>query len=149
MATEMSRFPSCFPQDFVEKILPQGLPPLELDVFRVCLNGKICKESFLSTFEEVQLGLKKPLRNWEKCLNNASTYSVSCSVTIEPLRNMLKCALPLAILVCGKASSTLGPLARTKDWNLNSTNENHVDWWLYRESDPSELFSQVEVSFES
>lgn len=147
MGGEVRAFPSCFPPYFAEKILPQGLPPLELDVFRVCTNGKISKESFLSTFEEVHRGLRKPLRNWERSLNKATTYSVSCSVTITPLRDILKCVVQ-SILICGKASSALGPLAKTKDWNHGSTNENHVDWWLYEDSDPSPLFSQVEITFD-
>ena len=39
-------FPDCFPSNFTKDILPQNLPDLQLEVFRVCTTGEICKETF-------------------------------------------------------------------------------------------------------
>ncbi len=151
MGDQMPKFPSCFPLDFAEKILPQGLPPLKLDVFRVCTNGTINKESFLSTFETISQGAKPAPPDWEKRKGDPSAYSVSCNDTLEGARHPLKCLVqyhPAAILAHGTASSALGPLQRTADRKPLSRDKSHIDWWLYADSDPSPLFSQVEVSFE-
>lgn len=151
METQMSKFPSCFPPDFAEKILPQGLPSLNLEVFRVCTNGTINKESFYSTFEEVMLNRKPAPPNWEKRKSEASAFSVSCNDTIDGVRHPLKCLVkhyPAAIVACGKASFKLGPLQRTIDRIPSYPDKTHFDWWLYAESDPSPMFYQVELPSE-
>lgn len=146
MSTEMSRFPSCFPFDFAKKILPQGLPPLKLDVFRVCTNGTINKDSFLSTFEMVLSGAKPEPWDWEEQKKEPGAYSVSCNETLEGAQKPLTCLVkhyPAAFLIHGTASSELGPMQRSKDRDPQYPSPDHIDWWLYADSDPSASFSPV------
>lgn len=139
----MKSFPSCFPPHFVEKILPQGLSDLELDVYRVCKNGKINKESFLSTFEETERGIRPKPSNWTQKLECPGTYSVSCNDEKSSAENALKCLVgyhPEAFIMAGTASSDLGPLQRTVDRDTSYRDASHFDWWLFDGSDPSKSF---------
>lgn len=147
MEKQTMKFPSCFPQYFAEKILPQGLPPLKMDVFRVCVNGTINKETFSSSFEDVYFERKPKPRNWENRKDCPGTYSVSCNDSLEGASHPLKCLVahhPAAFLVQGTASSDLGPMQRTVDRDPTYPDESHIDWWLYADSDPSPMFRKVE-----
>lgn len=139
-----NRFPDCFPSNFQEDILPKNLKPLHVHVFRICKYGSINKQAFLSTFEEVKLGLRPPGFRWEKQLNDPGTYSTSCNTDLQEILGVLDHLQgyhPQAILCQGDATSDLGPLQLTSERIKRPTN--HVDWWLYKDSDPSQSFAEV------
>lgn len=149
MEKHNKEFPACFPADFEEKYLPAGLPEQEVDVFRVCTNGTINKETFLSTFEEVHIGKKPVPWRWKKenYTMRPGDFSVSCNDTKENAAHALKCLVgfhPKAFLIHGTASSRYGPLQRTVDREPDYPDESHFDWWLYGDSDPSAAFKRVE-----
>ena len=144
-------FPDCFPSNFTKDILPQNLPDLQLEVFRVCTTGEICKETFLSTYESVCLGLIPKRWNWDKAIRKPITYSVSVGDSLEDMVNTLKCLTdyhPKAFIIQGMASSELGPLQKTVDREPAFKHKSHIDWWLYKDSDPSPMFVKVAVSEE-
>lgn len=146
MEKYVAQFPSCFPKHFAEKILPQGLPYQKIDVFRVCVNGTINKETFSSSYEDFYYGRKPWPRNWEKKKEDPGAYSVSCNDSIEGVSNALKCLVdyhPAAFLIRGTASSELGPMQRTTDREPTYSDSSHIDWWLYADSDPSPMFQKV------
>ena len=139
------RFPDCFPPNFAEDILPKNIKPASIEVFRVCKYGKIDKQAFLSTFEEVQLGLRPPGLKWNSRLKDPGTYATSCSTDLEQVigvMDVLQGYHPKAFLCAGVASSELGPVQRTSERKENAGG--HVDWWLFKGSDPSPSFRQVE-----
>lgn len=139
------KYPECFPQNFEAEILPKGIEDIELFVYRVCTNGIINKDSFLSTFEEIQLGKKPKLMNWTKQLKIPSTYSTSCDTSLNSIKNVLKCLKdyhPNPIIAKGTATFRYGPLQRTSDRTGKETT--HVDWWLYADADPSGDFALCE-----
>ena len=151
MADEIVKreFPDCFPSDFAKEILPQNLPDLQLEVFRVCTTGTICKETFLSTYESVLLGIIPKRRNWEKELKKPITYSVSFGDSLKDMLDTLKCLTdyhPAAFVIQGIATSELGPLQKTVDREPGIRNKSHIDWWLYKASEPSPRFIAVAVS---
>lgn len=140
------QFPSCFPSDFEEKILPPNLLPLEIVVFRVCTTGTICKDSFLSTFEATLSGKRREPPNWEEQLSDPGVYSVSCNDSEKDALNVLKCLTryyPAPFVMKGIASSELGPMQRTSERNPQYRQKSHIDWWLYVDSDPSPGFEMV------
>lgn len=146
------KFPSCFPPHFAEKILPQGLPTLKIDVFRVCINGTINKETFSSTFEDIYFGRKPRPRNWERRKEFPGAYSVSCNSSLTGALNPLKCLVahhPAAFLIRGTACSELGPMQRTVDRDPSYSDESHIDWWLYANADPSPMFQRVENPYDT
>ena len=153
MADEMTQkeFPDCFPPNFAKEILPQGLPDRQMEVFRVCTTGTICTDTFLSTYESTLLGLIPKRKNWEKALKKPITYSVSFGDSLADMRNTLKCLTdyhPEAFVIQGMATSELGPLQKTVDREPDYRNASHVDWWLYKDSDPSPIFKKVAVDVE-
>lgn len=145
-------FPDCFPPNFSKEILPQGLPDMQIEVFRVCTVGTISREAFLSSYEEMSLGKKPFPQYWEQRKNKPGSFSVSCNDSIQGGLNPLKCVrrpYPKAFLMCGIASSVFGPMQRTADRIPNYTDKTHIDWWLYKDADPSPGFVEVEVSEEN
>lgn len=152
MASPKKEFPKCFPSNFATEILPQGLPDQEIAVYRVCTTDTICKDAFLSTYEEVELKGKKPPVHWKTKKKKPGGFSVSCNDTLEGALNPLKCLrrpYPGAFLIYGMASSELGPIQRTVEREPEYDDETHLDWWLYADSDPSPGFDRVEVPEDS
>lgn len=143
------RFPSCFPVDFEEKLLPKDLPDIELSpVYRICTTGKIQKNSFLSTYEE---DLMNPNRK-RHSLNDPGTFGTSVFMTPQTTKNALKCLTrhhPEAYIIIGTASSSLGPVQETYNRTHNKRDKDHVDWWLYADSDPSHIFKRYEQEIET
>lgn len=151
MADEIVKkeFPDCFPPNFATEILPQNLPDLQLEVYRVCTTDTICKKAFLSTYESVVLELIPRPYDWDKRLKKPITYSVSCGDSLKDMLDTLKCLTdhhPAAFVIQGIATSELGPLQKTVDRQPNIKNKSHVDWWLYKASDPSPRFVAIAVS---
>lgn len=147
LASAEIEFPDCFPDNFQKDILPQGLSPAKFPVYRLCLNGILNREAFLSTYELVHLGLRPKSEDWEERLNDPGTYSTSCFKKRRDIANNLKVMKrhhPSPIVVYGMATSDYGPLQETKE--RIPTKSSHVDWWLFKKADPSSDFEEVEVS---
>ena len=140
---EKHQFPDCFPPDFEENILPKNLKERKMTVYRVCVFDKITRDAFLSTFENVHLGRRPKDRGWERKLRKPETYSTSCDSDYEAVLGTLDCLRrhhPAPFVMRGTASSDLGPLQPTSERTGRPTS--HVDWWLYRDSDPSPKFQK-------
>lgn len=143
------RFSSHFPPNFETEILPQGLRPEKIEVYRVCTTGTICKDTFMSSHEEVLFRGKPKPPPWKAKRDPAGMFSVSCNDTLEGALNPLKClrrkAYPEAFLIHGMASSEFGPMQRTKDRVPDYDDETHWDWWVYADVDPSPGFTRVDI----
>ena len=140
------KFPDCFPDNFQEDILPQALPPAKIPVYRLCLEGTLNRKAFLSTYELVHLGLRPKDEDWERRLSDPGTYSTSCYKKKSDIVNNLKIMRrqhPPAIVAFGVSTSDYGPLQETK--YRTGTKSSHVDWWLYKNVDPSSDFEEIEV----
>lgn len=138
-------FPDCFPPDFTDEILPKDMPQLTMQVYRVCKWGTIDRNAFLSSYEETIKGLRPKGRSWQRDLKKPSTYSTSCSSDIESIQGTLKCLQlynPPAFIMEGEASFELGPLRKTP--GPDGKEKTHIDWWLYKDADPSGQFQRVE-----
>lgn len=141
MTTFAHEFPDCFPPEFVDEILPKGLVPQIIDVYRICTRGIIDKTAFLSTYEEICLNLKPKPRpqKWEKMIHDPGTYSTSCYEEKNDVINALKCLTayyPNPILIQGHASFEYGPFQRTSERKVQ--NDSHVDWWIFKDAYPNE-----------
>ena len=158
MVETAHHFSIFFPGDFADRILPKNILPLELEVYRVCTCGKLCRDAFLSTYEEVQLQLKPAPYRWKnKEPTNPSDYSTSCDSDYDNILGTMDCLKgyhPKAILARGIASYKDGPVQRSKDrWGeeqrekaqREGKDNTHIDWWIYREADPSGRFEEVSI----
>lgn len=140
-----NQFPDCFPSNFTQDILPPNIQPGKIAVYRICKYGKIDRKAFLSTFEEVELKLRPPSRNWSKFLEDPSTYSTSCNTDMNEILGVLDSLQgyhPQAFLCEGIADSAFGPVQRTCE--RKQCSYGHVDWWLFKNCDPSPNFHRVE-----
>jgi len=142
-------FPNCFPTDFREKILPKGAAEQKLEVYRVCKWGRIERQAFLSTYEETELGLRPPKRGDNKAIekwrNNPGTYSTSCNVEYYEACRVLDLFMrnyPEPIISKGEIQPDLGPSQLTKE--RGGEDNSHVDWWIYKDTEPHMSFEEVE-----
>lgn len=140
-----NEFPECFPKNFINDILPKGASPRELEVYHICIDGVIHKESFLSSYEYKQ-HLNRPS---EDDPNDPGTYSTSCYTKRKDIKNSLKSwrrHSPSPIIVQGKTNLDSGLVQPTKERKHCSTS--HVDWWIYKDKDVSDNFVDKTAEFD-
>lgn len=138
----MNAFPDCFPTDFIECILPKEAKDTKFDVYRIIKFGKIDRQAFLSTAEEVYLGLR-PVGKKDNT-KDPSYYSTSCSLKIEDLCKLLKLTMkrePRAFIAKGVTEPSCGVSQLTEE--RTGDKSNHVDWWIYKDASPEKYFEEV------
>lgn len=138
-------YPDCFPEDFEKRILPvKPKDSRNLEVYRIIKSGIINNGAFLSTYEEIVLKLTPMRKNID--FNNPITYSTSCNLSIEETNYILKILMrnpPKAIIAKGKTVVECGPSQVTKE-RESLREDQHVDWWIYKNTNPEEYFDEVE-----
>lgn len=138
----MKRFPNCFPDNFETDILPKDAKEESKNVYRVIKYGKIDRESFIGTYEEIQRGLIPPKRIMD--LNNPGIYSTSCNMAYEDAEyalNMFMRHHPEAFIAVGETKGSCGPSQLTSDREVRD--DTHVDWWIYENTEPQNYFKEV------
>ena len=138
----MSEFPSCFPDNFVTDILPKEARKENKEVYRVIKSGIINRESFLSTYEEIDKGLIPPKKRME--CNDPGIYSTSCNIEYSEAEYVLKLFMrhyPKPFIAEGITESTCGPCQLTSERKQDNTT--HVDWWIYKDARPEGYFKEV------
>lgn len=148
---EIKEFPDCFPHEIVDEILLEGKNK-EIEVYRICKKGKINREAFMSSLEEAILKRGNPKLNLQNKKSNNSNndklkeYSTSCSLTKEFLEVMLDTYMrkkePQAIISKGVTSPDCGPSQIT--YERTGEESPHVDWWIYKNTNPQLFFKEVE-----
>lgn len=138
----MKKFPKCFPSNFETEILPKGAREHNKAVYRIIKCGIINKDSFISTFEEIQRGLiprKKRLN-----LNDPGIYSTSCNIEYAEAQHVLDVFMrhyPKPIIAKGETEAVCGPSQLTSE--REERTDTHVDWWIYEDVEPQQYFSEV------
>lgn len=147
-----NEFPDCFPDNFKDEILPEDAKPQGLSVYRVCKNGSINNEAFCSSYEEaLKKGLDKqsaPLKarkNFQRNLRDPGFFATSCFLE----KYQLELALDTFLRRCNNAKIVAGEMALEDGLSQITTERNprgkkgHVDWWLYKTSNPAGYFREV------
>ncbi|WP_143747666.1 hypothetical protein [Megasphaera sp. ASD88] len=134
-----NEFPDSFPRNFVSEILPENAVPINLNVYRVCLEGVINAEAFQSSFEAES----RLIRPRELDLKDPSTYSTSCFEKAKDIKRSLKMFRkknhPKAIVARGETGTTHGLVLQAPHKSKTS----HVNWWIYKGHDVSGNFTDV------
>lgn len=141
----MSRYPDCFPDNFEKDILPKEAREENKEVYRIIKYGTINRESFISTYEEMQEGLIP--RRKRMNLNDPGVYSTSCNLQYEEAEYVLKLMMkhcPRAFIAKGITEKSCGPCQLTAE-RENEHDDTHVDWWIYKDSTPQVYFKEVEA----
>lgn len=138
----MKKYPKCFPENFETEILPKGAKEENKSVYRVIKYGTIDRESFISTYEEIQRGLIPPKKRIN--LNNPGIYSTSCNIDYSEAEYALDMFMrhhPRVFIAKGETEKTCGPCQLTSEREERS--DTHVDWWVFEESKPQMYFKEV------
>lgn len=138
----MKKFPECFPENFETDILPEEAKEENKSVYRVIKYGSINRESFISTYEEMQRKLIPRKKRMD--LNEPGIYSTSCNMKYDEAEYALNIFMrhhPKAFIARGETEGTCGPCQLTSEREKRS--DSHVDWWIYEESQPQTYFKEV------
>lgn len=138
----MKKFPPCFPDNFETEILPKEAKKENKSVYRVIKYGTINRDSFISTYEEIQKGLIPRRKNIN--YNDPGVYSTSCNIArsdAEYALNMFMRHHPKAFIAKGVTEGTCGPCQLTSE-REKGRKDSHVDWWIYEESEPQLYFKK-------
>lgn len=139
----MKKYPKCFPENFETEILPKGAKEENKSVYRVIKYGTIDRDSFISTYEEIQRGMIPPKKRLN--LNDPGIYSTSCNMDYseaEYALNMFMRHHPKAFISEGETEKTCGPCQLTSE--REERKDTHVDWWVFEEANPQMYFKEVD-----
>ena len=78
-------------------------------------------------------------------LEDLSTYSTSFDIKKSKAKRLLKMFnknYPKALLIEGKYRGDMGIALKTIDWKENYISNHHVDWWIYKDVSPENLFEE-------
>lgn len=142
---QMKKYPECFPENFETEILPKEAKEENKPVYRVIKYGAVNRESFISTYEEIQRGLIPPKKRMN--LNDPGIYSTSCNMEFSEAEYVLNLFMrhhPKAFIAKGETEKTCGPCQLTSE--REERTDTHVDWWIYNESSPQIYFKEVNAN---
>ena len=145
----MGEYPDIFPDNFESDILPKDAKALDRKVFRIMKQGKIDRDGFLSTFEEIKLG-KMPMPKRGIDINDPGTYSTSCYENYNELQYILKLVMkhhPRPIIVGGVTKGDCGLSQLTRERVLEKV-DSLVDWWIFKNALPHNFFRKVDENEE-
>lgn len=139
----MSKYPKFFPDNFEDEILPAEAKNENKPVYRIIKYGSINRDSFISTYEEIQKGLIPPPK---RILNLADPglYSTSCNMEYSETEYWLNVFMrhqPRAFIASGETEASCGPCQLTSE--RERRNDTHVDWWIYDKAEPQKYFKEV------
>lgn len=138
----MSKYPECFPENFENEILPKEAKQENKKVYRIIKYGAINRDSFISTYEEIQKGLIPPRRKLN--LADPGTYSTSCNIEYSEADYLLNVFMrhhPKVFIASGETEASCGPCQLTSE--RESREDTHVDWWIYGKAEPQKFFKEV------
>ncbi len=139
----MKLYPECFPEDFESSILPAGAKKERKSVYRIIKSGKLDRNSFISTYEEMERKLIPPKRNVN--LQDPGLYSTSCNIEYEEAEYALNIFMrhyPKPFIAKGVTEVSCGPCQLTSEREKHRA-DSHVDWWIYEKSTPQLYFKEV------
>lgn len=133
----------CIPESLVAKIMQNGKEQSDQHVYRVAKNGRINNDvTFMGTYEE-SLHEGRP---FDKDRDEIGSYSTSCYLTLKRPRKFLKLLkkkyfdkYPQPGIIHGYTICGLSQLTRER---IPDYEDDHVDWWIYKDS-----FCQLFQSF--
>lgn len=131
-----------FPVYMKDIQLPEGAKEEEIEVYRVCLTGKVEPDSFLNSYEDAKLKIR------DLDLNEVGSYSLSCYEDIKDIRKMLKFFTKrtpgVPVVAQGLTESCCGVVQRTIERIKLKSGKSHIDWWLYEDAKPHNYFKEVQ-----
>jgi hypothetical protein len=134
-----------FPEYMNNITLPEGAKEENIEVYRLCLTGKIEPDSFLTTFVEYT----KLFSIRDLDLTDVGSYSMSCYYNINDINRRLKFFNKknpgIPNIAKGNTEISCGIIQRTRDRKRLSSLKSHVDWWLYDGAIPHEYFRKCET----
>lgn len=140
------------PDDLIEKILEDGgAHNLFENVYRVAYMGIINRDAFLNSCEQSlrdNIHIRDSISSSDNYYD-IGDYSTSCFENLAKVKSILKCMKKHRegpVLINGPITPESGYSMRTADSRTGrKAGRSHIDWWIYEQYDPSNLFTLTEV----
>ena len=141
-----------FPAYFENFEIPKWAEEQKLLVYRACKTGKVDEGSFLNSYEEA--GFKLPIGANS---NEPSYYSLSTYTKFRDTKRFMKFTNEFGkpyVIAKGITEPEFGPCLEDKVWTakrrkngeeIRKSRSSHVNWWLYEDATPWEVFEKVNL----
>lgn len=148
-------FPDNYPPDLMERIIEDGAENNTFEnVYRIANYGENNRDAFLSTFlTNLRDNMNINIRDtFIAGTNNYDIGTYGTSLTSNKKRaistlRLMERKYNGPILLKGTIFPEYGMSMYTKDSKRRKAySKYHIDWWLYKNEDPSEHFSIIEVN---
>lgn len=150
-------FPDAYPDDLYSRIIEDGADKNTfVDVYRVSDCSIINRDAFLSS--AIEMAVRKGVVNRDAYFaeldkaDGIDMFSTSFFEKQKDAKRILglkKKYNDSPILMRGNIVPELGLSIRTRDSKTRDISKrsknSHIDWWLYKDSDPSYLFNKEEL----
>ncbi len=133
------RLKRIFPDYFKNFDLPEGAREESIQVYRACKSGKCDAVSFIPTFEEKGCIIDETDDITDPGLYSLSTYEKPNHIKrLASMNSDMQIPYKIAI---GRTEPVYGLVQPTKERKAKAGS--HVDWWLYRDATPYEVFELI------
>ena len=126
------------------KLPPQAKQQEITTVYRICRNGIVDANAFLSSYCDVH--------NKDMDLSDPSSFSTSCFEVIKDAKKRLAFFSkknPQAIIAKGYIKSESGYTLRNNDKVPKPKGKSsHIDWWIFVEEEPWSYFKELKTDYE-
>lgn len=152
-------FPCVYPNNLLDLIVADGAEEKPIEVFRICRNGTVNRDSFVSSIQDPYRKIKdKEFVNRDSILWHINSdvdigmYSTSCFESLKDairVFGMMVQSTPKQIVAKGITDPSCGLSMRTKDSKSHRRfSGTHVDWWLYKDAKPELFFREFSLERE-
>lgn len=135
-------FPSYYKSKELERILEVD-EGKEFNVYRICKKGIIDENAFVPSNEEFS-NMEIDTNDIDKTINS---YSVSTFEKFNDIKRTLKLMQrknPKAKVAYGTTVRSCGLSAHTKNYMKKKNAKSHIDWWVFKNSNPHRYFNELE-----
>lgn len=141
-----------FPAYFKNFEMPKWAKEQELLVYRACRTGKVDQGSFLNSYEEA--GYKLPVGASK---DEPAQYSLSTYTKFKDTKRFMKFTNGFGkpyVIAKGITEPRFGLCLEDKVWiakrreigeEVRKSRSSHVNWWLYEDATPWEVFKKVDL----
>ena len=138
---KIQKLKKIFPEYFSLFELPEGAHEEAIKVYRACRTGQCDKESFLPTYEERGFQYFEHDNPQDPGIYSLSTYENPKHIKRFAAMNS-DFLVPYKIAV-GYTEPEYGLVQRTSERKPQKRCGSHIDWWLYQNANPQEVFELI------
>ena len=150
-------FPDIYPKDLLSRIIEDGAGENTIElVYRIANYGKNDRDAFLSTLltdiKDMQYNNRDAYLASKEIPVDIGIYSTSLSESEKDVRKLIRIMEQKyegPVLLKGTVLPEFGLSMFTRNSKSKRRGrKHHIDWWIYKDMDPSPFFEKIVVEEE-